>query len=266
MNNPTTKQRGPGAARILFAYAEAQKAKVLYVHKAVLTGQMLREQRHDMKTCHDGKSWNDPEKPDTDKFTFWLASECPDIPQRTAYRWMAAAERVMGHLLELRASANIPVEIELDESPFFISTVLTMPSEESTAAMVTFQQTFHTFLLDKTLTEAIACVLNPPDEESRITRAAKGKDVADQGDRKDFPVFIARQFHDISSHLRYWDNMTETQRTEIKSVVVNMIQGDEVKLGGREIVVPASVKGQPVVWPKDLCHAALEALRERLRK
>jgi len=263
----TTETRGPGWPVILAAYESAQKAKATFVHEAVICGQMLREQREEIMRCNDGNSWYDRTKPDESGWKKWLAENCQEISQRTAYNWMAAANRVMAHLLEIHHT-NVPVWIELDGERHLISAVLTMPDGQATEAMRTFQATFNMFLTDKTLTEAAACVLQGTDPDSRITRAANGKRKGGKGgDRKDFALFIGRKLEGISIHFRFWKNMPEQRRSEIKTVISNMILGEETKLGGRHrIIRPAKSKGQTVLWPEDVCEVALDALRQRLKK
>lgn len=274
---PTNQESnvGPGADRINSAYAEADAAKLLFVEKAVICGQMMVEQRSEMSFCHRDKNlpWQGAPKPESDKFTVWITENCPDIHQRTAYRWMAAAARVVLVLLERHAS-DPQVWIELDGERHYISTVLTMPESECTEAMRTFRATFSKFLEDKTLTEAAAATLTGADDPSRIARAGFGANdggTNDDDDRKDWPLFVARKFHDISVHLAHWDAMTETQRTETKSAIRAMVLGDEVKLpgrpGGRNIIRPALNREKtPQMWPQELCVAVGEALRERLKK
>lgn len=266
---------GPGADHINSAYSDAQSAKIDFVQMAVLCGQMLVECRFDAHLCHDGRGGHqmDPTKPEGAKFKSWLAANCPEIPERTAYRWMAAAARVFCVVLEKHAS-DPQVWHEIDGQRYYISTLLTMQDSECTEAMRTFQGTFAKFLEDKTLTEAAAATLTGADDPSRIARAGFGANdggTNEDDDRKDWPLFVARKFHDISVHLAHWDAMTETQRTETKSAIRAMVLGDEVKLhgrpGGRNIIRPALNREKtPQMWPQELCLAVGEALRERLKK
>lgn len=242
---------------------------------AVICGQMMVEQREEMSFCHSDKNlaWQGRTKDASDRFTHWLSANCVEISQRTAYRWMAAAVRVMGLLLESHHT-DPQVWIELDGDRFYLSMVLTRLDSECSPGMLTFRATFAKFLENKTLTEAAHATLAGADEESRITRAGNGsgKGGHNGDDRKDWPTFVAHNLHDFSMHLVRWNSMNETQQAELKVIVRNFILGDEVKLTGRKesIVQPGYERRDGKIvkcpWPEELCRAMQESLRERLRK
>jgi hypothetical protein len=263
MKPQTTKNAGPGAPRILAAFQDAENAKVLFVHKAVICGQMLREQRQDLMTCHDGKSWNDRTKEDEACFHVWLLGYCPSIPERTAYRWMESANRVVGHLLEIHHS-NTPVWIELDGERYFISTVLTMPEADCTEAMRTFRETFNTFLADKTLAEATQCALNGCDESHRITRAANGKEKGGtRGEnRRAYARFLAIHFKEMTQCIERWDKFISenpSEHAKMTEAVRAVVLGGKFKI--EEKGRPTDFKG----WPKSFSDLMLGVLKERVR-
>jgi hypothetical protein len=256
-------EKGPGAARINEAYSAAEEAKLPFVRQAVICGQMLVEQRATLSSCHDDKSlsWHDGTKDASDQFQVWMASHCPKIHWRKAYRWMDAAARVIAHLEEV-SHANPLVFKTLDGEQFFYSTILTMPEAEATPAMRTFQETFEFFLRNKTLTSAIAATLDGDDDPSRISRAANGEH-GGEGERKDFPLFLARKFHAIGAHLGRWESMTEVQRNEALTAARNMMLGEPVKLPGRKVDLIRPAAESP--WPDEFLKVILQTAQQILR-
>jgi len=261
MNTPETKQCGPGAARILDAFQTAEKAKVLFVHKAVIAGQMLREQAQEFYNSRDG-NYRNRDIPKEEQFGLWLSTECPSISKTTAYNWMAAAERVMGQLLEIHHS-NTPVEIELGGERYFISTVLTMPDADCTDAMRTFQGTFNTFLADKTLAEATAGALCGA-EEHRIDRAANGKRKGGTRgeDRRAYAKFLAVHFKEMTQCINRWDKFiaeNPSEHARMTEVIRAVVLGGNFKI--EEKGRPVDFKG----WPKSFSDLMLGVLKERVR-
>lgn len=90
--------------QIRIAWRAAQEAMLGAVEKAVALGQLLRETKEEI-----GHG----------EFMEWLGTNVPEIPGRTARRWMAVAERVFGAVrlpaIEVGSQLLLAPPAELDE-------------------------------------------------------------------------------------------------------------------------------------------------------
>lgn len=259
MTKTTSLTKAPGAARIKAAFKEAEHAASNAVQKAMICGQLLTEQRAAMMTCHGGKSWNDKTKSKGDQFTQWLADHCPEIGERTAYRWMELSSRVAS-TLELPPALSVGNSVEGIEH-LSLSHILTMPEDELPESARETRQLVFDFMAGKTMKECLAGVVVEGDEPHRITRAHNGANAKQTkgAARKDYPLFTAVKLKDISAHLGGWERKSETARAELCAVIRAAIIGDTLKLSGRGGVFNFGV------WPEEFCKVAIEALRERLK-
>jgi hypothetical protein len=78
------------------------------------------------------------------------------------------------------------------------------------------------------------------------------------GDRKDYPLFIARKFKHVGTFLGHWDTMTEHQRATVVTVLRDSILGEEAKVGKERFRFAG--------WPEDVCRVVAEAAKERLKR
>lgn len=196
----TRPTRPPGAKRILAAYEDAQRAGETAVQKALICGQLLIEQREAMSFCHDGKNlpWQGRKKPEADQFVVWLADNCPAIPERTAYRWMKAAERSFAVL-------KLPHHFDIEAEVIALSSILTMPRAELSASAAKAQQLWLDFTADKSLADCLRDVIDGESPDHRIARAYNGKYANHSGgggDRKEFEKFAALKLRHLTTFLR----------------------------------------------------------------
>jgi hypothetical protein len=226
----------------------------------MICGQLLAEQRAAMSFCHDGKSSTARNQHSKgNHFTDWLADHCPEIGERTAYRWMELAERCAG-AVELGQALSIGNSVDgIEHLP--LSHILTAPLEELPEAAREARQLLFDFTSGKTMKECLAGVVVEGDDAHRITRAHNGANAKQtKGDaRKDYPLFTAVKLKDISSHLSGWDRKSDTAKAELLNVIRHAIIGEPLKLPGRGSVFNFAM------WPEEFCQIALEALRERLK-
>jgi hypothetical protein len=234
---------------------------------------MLQEKMAELSRGHDGRSSNQY-TPHDELCAVWLAKNCPGFPERTARRWRTAARHVMCLLLEIPdpADSHPPVFMELDGQEHLISTVLTMPNEESTPAMRTFQDTFNTFLADKTLAEAAACALDGEDEPSRIVRAANGKHKGGKGgDRRNYSKFVAVHYSALSHIYATWDRIHKndpSQHSDMTAAVKAHILGgtftvyDLNKIGERKRIWTITLKPLPQSVRKLMFDALKESFKQ----
>lgn len=186
------------------------------------------------------------------KFMDWVTGIVPEISARTARSWMLAAGNVLRAL-------NMAGSLEVDSEVMSLSEVLGSVDEIGLSDQAKeWRQLWFGFLEDKTIKDCLNLALVDGDESYR---ALNGKTAGGSGgDRKDFALFAARKLAHLGSHLSHWGGMDETQRTEARAVVLAAITGDSLKLRGRSdnFVFEA--------WPEDVCRAAFDALKGRLRK
>jgi hypothetical protein len=207
-------QTGPGANRINEAYVDAIQS---IVQKAVIVGQLLIEQRDAMMTCHRGKSseWNDKNKPDNDQFGKWLSTNCPAIPQRTAYRWMELADRVSRVIRGIGVGLPTSQCIDIEGVEMPLSQALTAPVEDLPEQAREYRQAMFDFVDGKTMKDCLAAVLVEGDEVHRVSRAGNGK--AKGGtrgeDRKDYATFAARKIAHLTTFLEA--NLDQVQQAKI---------------------------------------------------
>lgn len=186
---------------IIDACAAAADAEVNYATKALIAGQLLSEKRHSLMTCHDGKSsWTDKNKPDHQQFGLWLSTH--GIPQRTAYRWMECAERV----LRLHSGATMDQEwqpyLDVESQVIPYSQVLTLPEADLPERARTLRQNVFEFMEHKSLGEAARAALDGHSPGKRITLAGNGLSKGgthDHDDRKAFDKFATVKLQHLTT-------------------------------------------------------------------
>lgn len=204
------KKSGPGAERINRAYDDFCESTV---HKALIIGQMLREQCEAL--C--GGAQNNQHTDENKTFSEWLDRHCR-VPRRTGYRWMEMAERAIAHgltgLLGHAAIEAEAIEIGGEEIPF--SVMLSAPAAELPPAAMEARQLLFDFVGDKTMKECMALVVTEGKEAHSITRAHNGKNAPGAGgggDRKAFAEFTAKKLQHITTFVN--SNMDPTERAKI---------------------------------------------------
>lgn len=223
---------------VLSACQDAMHAEHDYATKAVIAGMLLSEFRHSLaRSCHSGNSVanaafkHNQNTPKQDLFLPWLNSH--GIAQRTAYRWMNAAERVARHQLRLPAAALFSpfIDIQGEQVPLSRALLASTPSDGDPGSylppkLAEFRQSFFDFMSDKTLAEATRAAVDGESPAHRITRAASGK--SDGGttgeDRKAWHTFIAEKLSDISSHLKHWRSFTTPQKECTQEALLNAVE------------------------------------------
>lgn len=238
------------------AVLEAIQATNNAVQKCLAAGQAMNEAREVIcqPRSHSGHFGSAGD----DGFMEWLARAVPEIPDRTARRWMRAAANVCRAIADRQSPDSQVIEV---------SAVLAAAEGELTAGQREWRQAWFDFTADKTIKECLAGVFVEGDEEHRVDRAMNGKfarGAGGSGDRKDFADFSLRKLRHLNTFFGSWQSMTERQRTEIKDEFAAAICGEEFKLRGR----PGADHTTPVrfdPWPDDLCEVAMEAIRARLK-
>lgn len=202
-----------GSAQIRRAYADATAAAKTAVDRALVCGQMLAEQR-DFLGAGPGRRIGD----DSESFDAWMERECPEIPRRTAFRWMQAAESVVRHLPSPLPEIDIP-----------ISDVLTRPEADLTEEQAIARQMLMEFVEDKTINECIKGIVHEGDgDNGRLNRAAAGKFSAKaggSGDRKDWPKFVATHLRQTATHLGSWASYSPLQRQQAADHIESFLDG-----------------------------------------
>jgi hypothetical protein len=208
---------------VLQACRAAAQAERDYAQKAVIAGIFLIEYRAKLACiCHDGNSRTNSRlkhnnhTPKDDLFLPWLESH--GIPQRTAYRWMQAAERVARLQLNIQAAVPFTPAIEVDGTAIPLSQALTCPEAELPDQARSFRQAFFDFMADKTIAEACRAAVEGESPAYRISRAGAGKLAGGSHgeDRKAYHLFIAEKLGDISTHLKSWHKLSAAQREAIE--------------------------------------------------
>lgn len=257
----------PNLDRIRIQLRRIEIAGHQYVKEALIAGQMLLEDRRDMMTSQRGKSaWTDRTKPAEDQFAPVIATL--GIKRSRAYRWMDAADRVARAVWPDRDIGLIDrhtVEIEGDEVP--VSRLLTTPDEESTEAQRTARSRYFGLISGKTINDCLSGIIIDGDEAHSLTRAHNGGEYGgfNGEDRKDWPVFVARKFSQMATHLSHWETMTEVQKMEVKQILHSAVVGGEVHLAGGK---PGEQRGKfhyEAPLPRDCAEFLHEAIKERLR-
>lgn len=175
-------------AAIRSAINDAMATAELAVHKAVRVGHLLIEAKADPAIGAHGHWQN------------WIETNFPELPYRTAVRWMEAA-------------SNVAKQIDLSGCPVPASRLLSAPAEDLPDEARGAQQLLFDFLKDKTIKDCLAAVVVEGEDAHRITRAANGKKLGgSKGEnRKDWPKFIGRLLSDVSHHLKSWKSFTPAQ-------------------------------------------------------
>jgi len=205
----------------------------------------------------------------------------PEISPDTAERWMRAAANVLKALpppplveearevarnLEVSPPRPSPPEEEkatcdIEVEIISISEMLTRSPDELPAPARAWRQAWLDLTERKSIKDCLGGVLVDGDEDHRIVRAINGATKGGKGgDRKDFALHAAMKLRHLGTHLSHWESTTETQRTEIKTLITAAILGDEAKLRGRHVeTITFSA------WPAEVCRTVQEAIRERLK-
>lgn len=245
---PTTTSIESSTERhALQAWESAIKAGQDYTFRAVLAGSLLVEFRVELsdvarvqlpqannrntlnrngnsRVCHSGKpSINGRNQHSAEEgFLAWLSRH--GLCQRTAYRWMEAAERVCRKVLGLSMADPLPtVPGEAIAVP--ISMALSAPESELTFDALEFRRAVIEFLADKTLGEATLAAVDGEAEGSRVTRAAAGREAhraAGAKERKAFSLYAGTALSDAAASIGarvdkrggHWDALTAAQRSD----------------------------------------------------
>ena len=164
----------------------------------------------------------------------------------------------------MRAAAQVAMSlpqssaIDIEATP--ISEILSRPVEELTEAAREWRQAWFDFTADKTIKQCLEGVIVEGDEGHRVDRAINGKlHGGAGGDRKDFPLFVARKFRDVGTHLSHWEAMDVNQRNEVLTALSGAILGEFVNLHGR------AQKFQFKPWPEEVCEAIAAVIKKRLK-
>lgn len=208
-NRRVGKSGGPGAARINQAYAEFCESTV---HKALVIGQMLREQRD----AENGKG-NNQHADDNGSFGTWLKDNC-DVDRATAYRWMEMADRaITAGWTSLLGHAAIEAKvIDIGGVEISFSQILSAPDKELPKEALEARQLLFDFVGDKTMKECMALVVVEGKEPHSITRAHNGKTAKGAGgggDRKAFAQFTATKLKHITTFVN--SNMPLQEKASI---------------------------------------------------
>jgi hypothetical protein len=139
---------------------KAIEARRAFVRDAIISGQTMWEQCACIIVPVNGQSPVDG-KLAKEIFVRWLADNCPHISTDKACRWMYAASHVMRLVLEIRSpeQIEIPIWLGCGEKSHFISEVLKMPDSQCSPSLVTFRETFDTFLSDNRAVRDADCWL-----------------------------------------------------------------------------------------------------------
>ncbi|HEX3717499.1 MAG TPA: hypothetical protein VH595_05980 [Verrucomicrobiae bacterium] len=209
----------------------------------------MNERRERMSSCQRGKSlaWHDGTKDDSQKFLVWLAKNCPKIPERTAYRFMEIAEKVLLHL-GIAAMEGMRV-----------SEMLTDLGSPASASILGY-------ISGKTMRACLAGVVIEGDETTRLVRAQNGKHKGGTNahdNRRDYPKFIIRHFKSISTIQAKWARIIAKhpgEHAKMMQALRAIILGGPVRLvdGGRLI--------DQDPWDKDFTRAIRDLANERLRE
>jgi hypothetical protein len=209
-------QAGPGAERINAAYEDFCRSTV---EKALIVGQLLREQREIVAPfSHNGKMGKFEAKTEGDKFGNWLETHCPRISKTTAYRWMEMADRVSQAALT-GAYGKAQVEsgcIEIEGATVSFSQMLTAPDAELPQEAREAKQLLLDFVGGKTMKDCLNSVIVDGKDPSAVTRAHNGRTKGGAGgDRKAFDLFTARSLGKLTTFFSY--DLTNVQKIAIKA-------------------------------------------------
>lgn len=198
------------------------------------------------------------------KFECWVKNNLPEITDRTARFWARAAANVVKVLPPIPHDDSIEVEAT-------VSAILSTPEAELSDPAREWRQQWLDFTADKTIKECLDGVFVDGDPAHRVDRAVNGRVKGGSGNamaplRKEFPMFVATKLKETGGHLSHWETMSELQRTDIKSALRAAVLGESLTVqmvcrGGTK----RSVTYHYSIWPEELCRAALEVLRQRLR-
>jgi hypothetical protein len=189
------------------------------------------------------------------QFKLWIEKNLPEISYESAHNYARAAANIV--------KALPAPSIDIDTEVVSISTILSQPDAELSAASREWKQQWLDFTADKTIKECLQGVFVDGDEGHRADRAINGKTRGGTHgeDRKDFPLFCAVKMRDTSTHLSHWKGMSKLQQSELEQVFRSAILGDATTLSrGRQMVFKFAA-----MWPEDLCRVVAEACKERLK-
>lgn len=253
---------------IVAACQAAFAAEQDYAHKALIAGVLLLEKRASLtRTCHGGKSsiHGRNQHDQGDGFLAWLASK--HLAQRTAYRWMDAAERVMRLQLGLDLHQVFEPVIEIAASAegeaatrLPLSAVLTLPEAELPERARALKQATFDFMGDRTLGEAARAALAGDAEGKRVTLAGTGRLKGGTNrfdDRKDVAKFVGNHLRAITSFLVNTKARPGTTRRGFA--------GWRKLPADHAAAVSAALVECLELWPGELLRAVAEKARAELR-
>jgi len=253
---------GPGADVIRQAYHEAIACGQSYALKCLRCGQLLLEQRAAMagaqgRTCHSGKSsiHGRNQHSDGDGFSAWLEANCPEISQRTAYRWMEFASLMVEGVND-RLRRQIGEGATIDLAP---SEILSQPAEALSGAAREWKQLMLELTAGRTMREASEALVEGNDW--RLKNIVNGRALGGfRGeDRKDFPKFILLKLSEIAQHLEHWDGMTPEQQHEILGIFKCAAGGGRAEVARSAGAVVKVLRG----WPDEICQLVQATLKKR---
>lgn len=222
--------------------------------KCLAAGQALNEMRERLAQPRVNGRF---EETGGNGFEDWIRQNIPDVGLTTARTWMRAAANVVKALPPAPAAGDI-----IDVEAISVSSILSTPSDELPEEARAWRQTWLDFTSHKTIKECLAGVFIDGDADHRVDRAINGKMKGGAGgDRKDFPLFVARKLRDAGVHMGHWEGMSAAQHNEVCAVVLAAISGDEVLLRGRNAGKPMAFEA----WPLEVCAVVADACRERLK-
>ena len=188
----------PGAERINAAW---DAAIISLTHHAIVVGQLLLEQKAFVSPlCHDGTTGKFSGKKGS-SFDEWLDQNCPQIPRRTAFRWMDLADRVSRVIRRIGVGLPCSQTLELSTGETIpISMALTQPPEELPETALQYRNDVLEFVSGKTMKDCLAAVIVEGDETHRISRAGNGQVTGGTRgeDRKDYPSFVEKKIGHIT--------------------------------------------------------------------
>lgn len=204
----------PKEAKVIDACRVAKSAGEDYALKALIAGQLLLEYRASL--CHDGKPSPNGRNQHSggDGFGQWIEQQ--GVAERTAYRWMEAAERVCRAQLGIPLAKPFTPVIELEGGgTISLSAALTKAEGQLPAEALRFRQGVFEFMADHTLGEAARAVFDGESDAKRITLAAGGKTKGGTKgeDRKAFDEFAKTKLKHLSTFLGH--KLTVNQKAQI---------------------------------------------------
>lgn len=204
--------------------------------KAITAGQALNEARSKVTQPRGRDGQFHPT--DSDGFMEWLEKVVPEIPGRTARRWMEAARNILKALPASPDDAqkpNRPDYIDIEGIP--ISEVISRDANDLSDAARAWRQTWLDFTQSRTIKQCVEGLFLDDDDiaSRRLRNAVNGltaRGAGGSGDRKDYPTFVARKLKEMTGHLvaranrraaPHYRNIDGDQKTRIAMSLDNAI-------------------------------------------